>query len=209
MEKQDNTLSLASDLRIQKLIEEADIELNKIQPEIDYLENCLTKLNELKLKKNKLLSLKASLKVVLNQVNITSKGITNLDLNIRNIAEQVVTSIKYLPNETQYGITSQHKLFVPDLALDQVLNFLRPNKNLNFEIFKAVVHNGGHASTEEIKNYLVTNKICQPKTGKFFDDVELKDISSRANYLVRKKLLISSRPGLFTCALGFTDNEIT
>lgn len=209
MDKQDNSQSLASDLRIKKLIEEAEQELNKIQPEIDYLESCLTKLNELKLKKNKLLSLKASLKVILNQANTTISNITNSNLNLKNITNQLVMSGNNLSSETQNSTTLQHKLFIPELALDQVVHFLRPNKNLNFEIFKAVVHNGGQASTEEIKEYLIANKICQPKTGKYFDDVELKDISSRANYLVRKKLLITSRPGLFASVLGFRDNEIT
>ena len=71
MEAIEQNYSLASDSRIKSLLDEAESELNKIQPEIDYLENCVSKLNLLKQKKNKLLSLMASLKVILNSTGIT------------------------------------------------------------------------------------------------------------------------------------------
>ena len=47
--------SLISEQRLNLMLSEAEQELNKIQPEIDYLESCIAKLNDLKLKKNKLL----------------------------------------------------------------------------------------------------------------------------------------------------------
>lgn len=196
-------LSLASDLRIQKLIDEADNEINKIQPEIDYLENCLTKLEELKTKKAKLLTLKGSLISVLHQKNVNNINIINADLDARIHPVKSQSIEKHNINATQQNITNLTAIFNPEYALAQARQFIRPNKNLNYEIFKAIVYNGGEASTEQIKEYLVKNKIKQPKTGKPFDDVELKDISSRVNYLTRKKLIVSMAHGIFKSLLGY------
>lgn len=204
METNDINFSLTSDTRIQKLLEEADNELKKIQPEIEYLESCVTKLDELKLKKNKLLSLMASLKVILTQSNKSFNDIKATNKNVTNTSSNLFTSSLTDVDITYQNVTLEHNLFIPELALNQVKQFLRINNNLNYEIFKSVVFNAGEATTEEIKDYLVKNKVRQPKTGKYFDEVELKDISSRANYLVRKKLLITVGPGIFKSTLGYT-----
>lgn len=203
-----NDFSLASDERIQTLLEEADSELKTLQPEIEYLENCVVKLNELKQKKNKLLSLKASLKTLLKTQNITFDNKTNTYSDITNYQASNVKSANTNINETDQNTQNALNTFIPEVALDHVKQFLRIKNNLNYELFKAVVFNGGEATTEEIKEYLVINKIVQPKTGKHFDDVELKDISSRVNYLVRKKLLITVGPGNFRATLGFTNNNL-
>lgn len=203
----DNNLSLSSDSRIQTLIEEADNELNKIQPEIDYLQNCVQKLNELKLKKNKLLSLKASLKVILNNSDINTSDVTNSINSLNNQFNSEIKSVNTEQNLTGLNVTSELNSFIPDLALNDVKQFLRTRNNLNYEIFKAIVYNGGEASTEDIKAYLVSNKIKQPKTGKTFEKTELKEISSRANYLVRKNIIISSGPGIFRSLIGYSSNN--
>lgn len=202
-----NDFSLASNERIQILLDEANSELTTLQPEIEYLENCVIKLNELKQKKNKLLSLKASLITLLNLQSSTFTNKTNYPFDINTIPNSNVKSLNTNRNETIKNTQNNLNTFVPEVALDQVKQFLRIKNNLNYELFKAVVFNGGNATTEEIKQYLVTNKIKQPKTGRSFEDVELKDISSRVNYLVRKKLLITIGPGNFRATLGFINNN--
>lgn len=200
----EDNLSLVSNFRMEKLIEEADSELSRIQPEIDYLEACVTKLNELKRKKDKLQSLKASVKILLESTHGRSHDVKTRTPESQNSALELVTPGEARQNKTGYGVTSERQLFSPEQAINDVQKYLRPTNNLNYDLFKAVVYNGGQASTEEIKSYLVENRVKQPKTGKYFDDVELKDISSRANYLVRKNLLVTIGPGLFRCALGYT-----
>ena len=66
-----------------------------------------------------------------------------------------------------------------------------------------MVFNSGIATTEQIKSYLIENNIQQPKTGKTFDDVELKEISSRTHYLVRKNVLDTTEPGIFKSVPGW------
>lgn len=207
MNKFEETPSLASEERIQKLFEEAENELTTIQPEIDFLEKSLAKLNDLKRKKEKLLSLKASLKALLNETSIKAHNTNKAHTNVRNDSGHLLTSHSSFLDTNISCTQSEHNIFMPEVALSDVKQFLRTNNNLNYEIFKAVTYNAGEATTEDIKDYLVQNKIRQPKTGKYFDNVELKEISSRANYLVRKQLLISSGPGRFRCSLGFVNNN--
>ncbi|MEW5822548.1 MAG: hypothetical protein AB1782_20310 [Cyanobacteriota bacterium] len=203
----ESNLSLASDSRIQKLLEEAENELSILQPEIDYLEGCVAKLNDLKLKKNKLLSLKASLITLLKQQYLNNKDINTLNNQTWNETENRINFDLTKDDLTKIDLNNQINSFTPELALDQVKKYLRTNNNLNYEIFKAIVYNAGEANTEDIKNYLVKNRIKQPKTGKYFNDVELKDISSRVNYLIRKKLLITTGPGSYKVILGYINHN--
>jgi DNA repair exonuclease SbcCD ATPase subunit len=207
MDQQEESFSLVSELRLEKILEEADQELNKIQPHIEYLEESLKKLSELKQKKHKLLALKASIKSLLNQNDVNNDFFQNQMSHINNDTNKLVTSGTTSAHVIDINNTYESNLFVPELALTQVKQFLRTKNNLNYEIFKAVVYNGGEATTEEIKRYLVSNKITQPKTGKTFDDVELKDISSRANYLVRKQVLVTVAPGVFKTILGYSSEN--
>lgn len=200
MENLENTLSVASNERIQKLMDEADKELVKIQPEIVYLEQCQKKLMELKEQQFKLNSLKMSLKSLLktSDINLTSlsdDSLSNVLINVNDVKDNVI--------QNDSISEKSRKIFLPDQAVSEVKNYLRTKNNLNYEIFKAVVFNSGNATTQEIKQYLVENKIRQPNTGKTFDNVELKEISSRANYLVRKNILVSSEPGSFRSVFGW------
>ena len=80
---------------------------------------------------------------------------------------------------------------------------LKKQNSINFELFRAIVFNGGQASTEQIRQYLVENRIAMPGTGQFFDDIPLTDISSRVNYLIRKGLVTSGGRGVFVSTLGW------
>jgi len=198
----ENNLSLASNDRIQNLIIEAETELSKIKPEVEYLEQCQKKLRELKDQQFKLNSLIMSLKgiIKLSDVNIFQDKNTYLsEVKISNDTIKSDAHINCVNNE------NPRKVFMPDQAISQVKNYMRTQNNMNYEIYKAVVFNSGLATTQKIKTYLVDNRITQPKTGKSFKDVELKEISSRANYLVRKSILTSTEPGSFRSVFGWCE----
>jgi len=194
--------SIVSNERIANCIEEAESELARIKPEIEYLEQCQKKLRELKDQQFKL-----------NSLIISLKGVIKLpDVNVNKCNNKTANEVKKINDINNSNATNNHvnnedqrKIFMPDQAISQVKNYLRTKNNLNYEIFKAVVFNSGFATTQEIKNYLIENNIKQPKTGKGFVNVELKEISSRANYLVRKNILSSPEPGRFRSVFGWCE----
>ena len=200
METKENNLSVTSSERILYIIEEAENELFKIKPEIDYLEGCQKKLLELKEQQFKLNSLILSLKSI-NKISSVDK----ININVSGVKIENLENIKSSIDATKQANINinMREIFLPDQAFSQVKNYLRTKNNLNYEIFKAVVFNSGLATTEQIKTYLVENNIKQPKTGKLFNDIELKEISSRTNYLVRKQILISVEPGVFKSVFGW------
>lgn len=197
-----NNNSIVSTKRIDNLITEAVKELEDITPEIEYLEECVKKLAELKDKKHKLNSLIINLKSISPLMNVTNKSRLK-DVKVTKKAGEDSRHINV--NKISVDIKDERKVFIPEVALNDVKPYLRAKNNINYEIYKAVVFNTGEATTEEIKHYLVKNKIKQPKSGKGFEDVPLKEISSRANYLVRKQLLISYSSGLFSTIFGWQE----
>ena len=195
------TQSILDPNRLEKLLKEAELELSRIKPEIEYLEECIKKIHVLKEKEHKLNSLIISLKSIQGTFD------TNLNININNnyIQHQNINTKQLNKIDTIYQ--NERKIFIPEVALNDVKKYLRTKNNLNYEIYKAVVFNTGTATTEQIKDYLVKHKIKQPKTQKGFENKELKEISSRANYLVRKNLLISITPGVFSTVYGWQEAE--
>ncbi len=202
MDFTNDTQSLISSVRISKLLQEANSELSKIEPEIQYLEECQKKLGELKSQKIKLNSLILSLSTLVNEEGVIKKTTTQSD-NKNNAKNK--TLLQSNVTKEDVSVNDSNHVFVPMEALNLVKDYLRTNNNLNYEIFKAIVYNSGIATTEQIKSYLVENGIKQPKSGKGFERVELKEISSRTNYLVRKNLLISIKPGIFKSTLGWNN----
>ncbi|EKE04163.1 MAG: hypothetical protein ACD_20C00099G0008 [uncultured bacterium] len=194
--------SIASNERIQSLITEAEEELLKIQPEITYLEQCQKKLVELKEQQFKLNSLVVSLRSLVKNSDV-NKNARNKNEDISNDIED--NEVKIAVNVSKDNDDNSRKIFLPDQAISQVKNYLRTNNNLNYEIYKGIIFNSGQGTTADIKKYLVDNKVKQPKSGKGFEDVELKEISSRANYLVRKNILTSPEPGAFRSVFGWCD----
>lgn len=188
--------SVVAPTRLNELIQEADAELASIQPRIEELEALADELKELKLAKQRLLTLKMSLNTLVenstrSEVEFTVDHAEGPDWTL---AENKLYNFSEL---------SASKTFQPDEAFRQVDQFLKQKLSLNYEMFKAVVFNGGKASTEEIRAYLVDNKVQQPQTGEGFENVPLTEISSRANYLVRKGVLHPMDRGVFYTHLGW------
>lgn len=201
-------LSLVSEERIAELVKEAEQELMDLQPEVEYLEDCISKLQILREKETKLKTLILSMKRLID-VNLID--VTNSIDAISNVKNQVPANDNFSNdvqrnNEDKNDVGRKH--FYPDKAISDVKNLLRTKNNLNYEIFKAVVINSGIATTEQIKSFLIENNIKQPQSGKGFEAVELKEISSRANYLVRKNILSTIGAGLFKSELGWENDSI-
>lgn len=208
--KETVSASISSTERLEQLLKETEAELEKLDPRIHKLEKYIDELKELKLAKQKLITLKLSIQSILN--NFSSAKIPENTTNVIKVGLGEV----FGKNHEQVKFSTQQKLhstsdrfsdktFLPDVAFEQADGILRRKNSINYDLFRAIVFNGGRASTEEMKRYLVENGIRQPGNGQPFDDVELTDISSRVNYLVRKGIVEPDGRGNFTSCLGWSD----
>ncbi len=199
--------SITSEKRLEEMLEEAEAELEKIQPQIEKLEKQADKLRQLKLAKQKLITLKLSLKSILENFSknkVEPSILLSGSPELRNLMAGRESSVRL---STSQSTENASKIFLPDLAFSEVDRILRKKTSMNYEIFRAIVFNGGKATTEQIKAYLVENGITQPTTGEGFENVELTDISSRTNYLVRKGLVSPDGRGLFISNLGWIKED--
>lgn len=219
--KKKSIANIASTDRLEELLEETERELDVLQPKIDKLEKQLDKLKELKLAKQKLITLKLSIKSILSNfsnakvdTSLEAISTTLLSSNVKpmNFSESFSTS--HAAKKTSALLKPSLELstlpegtFLPELAFNQVDTILRKKTSINYDLFRAIVFNGGRANTEEIRQYLVEHHIKQPASGEGFEAVELTDISSRVNYLVRKGVVKPDGRGTFISCLGWTDAE--
>lgn len=214
-----NLASISSTRRLEDLLNETEKELSALEPQIEKLEKQLEKLRELKLAKQKLITLKLSIKSIL--ANFSEPGADSTATNVANLEFSQFSSPKNVKSEapvealtSQASVFRHHsplmgryagKMFLPEQAFREVNTVLRRKDSLNYELFRAIVFNGGIASTEAIKAYLVEHRIKQPSSGEGFEHVELTDISSRVNYLVRKGVVIPDGRGQFISSPGWTE----
>lgn len=203
---------ISSSGRLEDLLSETEVELEQLEPQIEKLEKQVEKLKELKLAKQKLITLKLSIKSILSNYSESNAGLDTEVLlhqgaRIQPSSEGYSSSpANYKNAASLYQIPQPVKLpgtFLPDRAFAQVNTVLRRKDSLNYEMFRAIVFNGGQANTDQIKQYLIEHDIRQPASGIGFEDVELTDISSRINYLVRKGLVNPDGRGNFVSCLGW------
>lgn len=190
--------TLVSPERLQELLTETELELEQLQPCIEEMEKQVQELRKLKQTKQRLITLKMSLSTLLE--SITRDEVK--DKEDSTVTENLETSESAILN---FSELSTLKTFHPEEAFRQADRMLKQRNSLNYEMFKAVVFNGGKATTEEIKAYLVESNATQPQTGEGFGKVPLTEISSRVNYLVRKGVLHSADRGAFYSALGWVN----
>lgn len=210
-----NKSKVSSLNRLESLLEETEQELEGLIPQIEKLEKQVEKLRQLRLEKQKLITLKLSLQSILENYS-DSKMTLEADYTLENYLPYGAGPSRALhsPMAGWQGTMGyehpafpaprqQAGTFIPDMAFQQVNQVLRKRNSLNYELFRAIVFNGGQASTEQIKQYLVEHQITQPASGQGFEAVELTDISSRVNYLVRKGLVNPDGRGNFVSCLGW------
>jgi hypothetical protein len=208
--------NLSSSKRLEELLEETNRELELLQPKIDKLEKQLDKLKEMKLAKQKLITLKLSIKSILSNFSENKAGSDTTKIINKELSEILSSSPEDTLLKTSQDIRDTSKLktghfestgttFVPDMAFNQVNAILRKKTSINYDLFRAIILNGGKASTEQIKQFLVENRVKQPASGEGFEQVELTDISSRVNYLVRKGVVRPDGRGTFISCLGWVE----
>jgi hypothetical protein len=120
---------------------------------------------------------------------------------------QLVASLRHqeATSNPKAAVLPRHSegVFVPEQAFDYANQVLKRNTSINYQLFSALVLNGGQASNAQMKQYLLDNKVLQPGTSQGFEDVSLSSIASRVAYLVRKGLVQPLRPGHFVCTVGW------
>jgi hypothetical protein len=92
--------------------------------------------------------------------------------------------------------------FFPEKAYEGADEILQYRHSVNYEIFRAVVLNGGQASTRDIRDYLIEHNIKTP-AGKTFEDARLSEVSARTAYLVKKGVIQAIAPGRFQSCFGW------
>jgi hypothetical protein len=214
---------ISSTQRLEALLSESEQELEALEPQIEKLEKQVEKLKELKLAKQKLITLKLSIKSILSNFSSSSKNETStqiIEKEFRHLLSTKTSQKEFstshfspIPNNevlTRYATVPMAKsngTFLPESAFQEVDMVLKRKNSINYELFRAIVFKGGKASTEAIKHYLVEHRIKQPGNGESFDTVELTDISSRINYLVRKGVVEPDGRGNFVSRLGWLEEN--
>ncbi len=219
--KKKNPANISSTERLKAMLDEAEKELDLIQPKIDKLELQLQKLKELKLAKQKLITLKLSVQSILSNfsdfksIDIEAKD--NLkhysskpsELNLNTTQQELKTKENIVKSSRPTLTTLPAGAFLPELAFQQADQRLKRKSSINYDLFRAIVYSGGQANTEQIRQYLIEHQIKQPASGDSFESVELTDISARVNYLVRKGLVKAEGRGVFSSCLGWAEAPST
>ncbi|MBK8189813.1 MAG: hypothetical protein IPK79_05120 [Vampirovibrionales bacterium] len=202
--------SISSHKRLEQMLQETEAELDRLQPQIERLEKQIERLRELKFTKRKLIALRLSLQSILENF-----GAQQAEAFLSGLAPLEGTSEPVMALRTSSGgssgprhdfdaLEAEGASFLPDRALSEAARVLRRPASLNFEIFRALVFSGGRASSGQIKESLMARGVTLPSSGETLEGLSLSDISSRANYLVRKGLAYADGRGGFRCAVGWT-----
>lgn len=199
-------MSISENDRIETLLDEVKGELEALNPRIEALEETLQQLRELKAKKQKLLALKMSLESVLNNFNVPDYAESNIsDSSLTKTSGYTTRPSSDLK---QASLDFEHKVFYPDKAFDETKHLLKKKGSLNYEMYRAIVFNGGKATTEEVRQYLIEHNLTLPNTGQTFDQVSLTQVSSRVNYLVRKGIISAMGRGYFVSNYGWGEASL-
>jgi hypothetical protein len=210
-------LSLANPLALQAILQQADAELAQLDPQVLAMETQLAdiqaKLTQLKQNKRKLVTLRLSLQALLAPEVASSPPITPEqplapDLLPKALVSKLHPLVASAPQAKQ-GVQASYskQTFLPDQAFQQADTLLKQKQSLNYDLFRAIVFNGGIANTEQIKEYLITQGIQQPNSGGSFASVDRSEISARVGYLIRKGLVEAMGKGQFIAKLGWGNNE--
>jgi hypothetical protein len=202
--------AIGSEERMAALIAEAEAELAIIEPKIEKLEAQLAQLSDLKVQRQKLLTFRMSLQAInknyasLDSNALTSQGITNTSNILNTSKSDFNVSNASFSAPISFSKQAHRGDFDASEALRQAKRLVRVS-SLNFQLFQALVSNGGVADTPTVKHYLLTQDIRQPGTGENFEAVALTSISSRINYLVRKGLVEADGRGAFVSRFGWSE----
>jgi len=214
---------ITSENRLNDMLTETEAELAKLQPKIEKLEAQLERLKTLKLEKQKLITLRLSIKAILENFHNNPPNVDDI-LALSAVETPVYTQPGSLPRygysaytappsmETRsipslktptISVANPSPIFIPDAAFAAVAEILKRKQSINYEIYRAVVYKGGRATTEDIRDTLVQNNVPVPGTGALFDTISLSELASRIHYLVRKGVLTVGQRGVYQCVYGW------
>lgn len=195
--------SLADPDQLRLLYQQACDELAQLDPTLIELEAQLSSLRQqhdhLKQNKQRLLTIKLSLQGLVDAPN--EPPALNKAPHPELINQDTLDSSQSINNMSINSLAQSE--FSADMAFHEVNQRLRQRDSVNYEIYRAIVYQGGRANTDQIKQYLIEQRICQPGNGQGFEQVTLADISARVNYLVKKGLVLIENRGQFKCVFGW------
>lgn len=202
--------SLVDQSHLEQLYAQSSQELETVQSDISKLEEHLHELVELKQRARQLETLRYSLGHMLKS---PESPLTLDDLVLDAEKSTATPSPRAHSSRKHKSYTIMQKeaplpdytngVFIPEKAFEDADHILTHRQSINYEFFRAIVLNGGHASTRDIRDYLIDNKI-KTQNGKGFEDSKLSEISARVAYLVKKGVIRAIAPGRFLSCFGWS-----
>jgi hypothetical protein len=183
-------MSVLDTSHLQHLLKQSEAELADVQARIVTLEETLENLEALRHKVKQLKAFQQGIQQALSPALVKEAPSTK-----QKISRSYRTSSSLLSS----GATG---VFLPELAFKEADEVLRHRQSINYEIFRAVVLQGGQAHTTDIRDYLITENVKTPQ-GKDFKTATLSEISARVAYLVKRGVLRPIAPGRFQSCFGW------
>ena len=185
-------MSIIDTQNLDQLLQASQEELHQIKARIQTIEAYVEELTELHQKAAKLEAFQRGVDALLHPEKY-------VPLSTR---EEVPKTKKVkMPYQ---GVLSAEStgVFLPELAFQEADEVLRHRQSMNYEIFRAVVLNGGKATTAEVRHYLIEQNIRTPQ-GKSFEKATLSEVYPRIAYLVKRGVLRPIGPGYFLSCFGW------
>ena len=170
-------------------------ELKAVQAQIEGIEAQLTELEGLKIQRDKL----SALLVTLTSLNNTEFALENkMILPSDHQQKPALSGLEKLNIEAFRG-----KAFFPESAFEDMGKRLPRKGSVSYELFSAVVYQGGRASSRQIRDYLIQQGIRQPQSGETFESVSLSSLNPRLAQLVKKGCLCMEGNGVYWSSKGW------
>lgn len=204
-------MSIVDAQNLELLLKQSKEELAQTIDRIRTIEGYIDELDDLHEKVLQLEAFQAGLSELLHllkkplEVKMVEKEARLVEKEAKKFAAEKAgkSSKKKSPPAYQNALsTESNGVFLPELAFKQADEVLRYRQSMNYEIFRAIVLNGGKATTAEVRNYLIEQDIRTPQ-GKGFENSKLSDVYPRIAYLVKRGVLRPIAPGYFLSCFGW------
>jgi hypothetical protein len=191
--------SVVDEASLHTLHEQSTLELEAVSEKINTLEALLHPLATLKQRQAQLQRFKESLALLLSPNDETTSCIAEEEASLQQKKSKALLKRKHaIASFGDYA----HRVFLPEKAFAEADDVLRYRHSINYEFFKAIVLNGGCATTQQVKHYLVEQAV-KTQQGKTFEQASLSEISARMGYLVKRGVVTNIAPGQFVSCLGW------
>jgi hypothetical protein len=193
-------MSVVDNQNLNLLLQQSKEELTQIKDRIQLLEGYVGELEDLHEKVLQLEAFQAGIETLLHLMTKPVELRQSRKPNAKPLAKP--SSKKSFSSHQNVLSADSNGVFLPELAFQQADEILRHRQSMNYEIFRAVVLNGGKATTAEVRNYLIEQNISTPQ-GKSFENATLSEVYPRIAYLVKRGVLRPIGPGYFLSCFGW------